>query len=113
MISSIIEAARKENGLEVFEMGNSDQYLARFTTNGIERMKAELKRWADYKLPINKFINKLKIIVDTQENQYPDAISDTRDFSFSDKYKYLTIGRESLHVFFYKKTNFLPEPQFS
>ena len=28
MISSMTEAVRKENGLEVFEMGNGDQYLA-------------------------------------------------------------------------------------
>ena len=32
------------------------------------------------------------MIVDTQENQYRDAISDTGDFGFSDKYKNLTIG---------------------
>ena len=28
MISSMTEAVRKENGLEEFEMGNGDQYLA-------------------------------------------------------------------------------------
>ena len=44
MISSMIEAVRKENGLIVFEMGNGDQYFAQFTTNGIESMNAELKR---------------------------------------------------------------------
>ena len=44
MISSMIEAARKENGLIVFDMGNGDQYLAQFTTNDIESMNAELKR---------------------------------------------------------------------
>ena len=44
MISSMIEAVRKENGLIVFDMGNGDQYLAQFTTNGIESMNAELKR---------------------------------------------------------------------
>ena len=44
MISSMIEAVRKENGLIVFEMGNGDQYFAQFTTNGIESMIAELKR---------------------------------------------------------------------
>ena len=42
MISSMIEAVRKENGLEVFKMGNGDQYLPQFTTNGIEGMNAEL-----------------------------------------------------------------------
>lgn len=92
MISSMIEAVRKENGLEVFKMGNGDQYLSQFTTNGIEGMNAELKRWFDSKLPINQLISKLKMIVDAQENQYRDAISDTGDFS--DKYKYLTIGSE-------------------
>ena len=40
----MIEAVRKENGLIVFDMGNGDQYLAQFTTNGIESMNAELKR---------------------------------------------------------------------
>ena len=54
-------------------MGNGDQYLAQFTTNGVESMNAELKRWVDSKLPINQFINKLKMIVDAQENQYRDA----------------------------------------
>ena len=44
MISSMIEAVRKENGLIVFEMGIGDQYFAQFTTNGIESMIAELKR---------------------------------------------------------------------
>ena len=34
------------------------------------------------------------MIVDAQENQYHDAISDTGDFGFSDKYKNLTIGRK-------------------
>ena len=43
MISSMIEAIRKENGLIVFEMGNGDQYFAQFTTNGIESVNAELK----------------------------------------------------------------------
>ena len=33
------------------------------------------------------------MIVDAQENQYRDVISDTGDFSFSDKYKNLTTGR--------------------
>ena len=36
------------------------------------------------------------MIVDAQENQYHDAISDTGDFGFSDKYKNLTIGRKCL-----------------
>ena len=44
MISSLIEAVRKENGLIVFDMGNGDQYLTQFTTNDIESMNAELKR---------------------------------------------------------------------
>ena len=44
MISSMIEAVRKENCLIVFEMGIGDQYFAQFTTNGIESMIAELKR---------------------------------------------------------------------
>ena len=43
MIRSMIEAVRKENGLEVFEKGNGNQYLAQFTTNSIESMNAELK----------------------------------------------------------------------
>ena len=94
MISSMIEAVRGENGLEVFEMRNGDQYLAQFTTNGVESMNAELKRWVDSKFPIDQFINKLEMIVDAQENQYRDALSDTGDFSFSNKYKYLIIGRE-------------------
>ena len=48
----------------------------------------------DSKLPIDQFIKNLKTIVDAQENQYYDAISDTGDFSFSGKYKHLTIGHE-------------------
>ena len=42
MISYMIEAVRKENGLIVFEVGNGDQYLAQFTNNGTESMNAEL-----------------------------------------------------------------------
>ena len=42
MISYLIEAVRKENGLIVFEMGNGDQHLAQFTNNDIESMNAEL-----------------------------------------------------------------------
>ena len=34
------------------------------------------------------------MIVDAQENQYHDAISDSGDFGFRDKYKNLTIGYE-------------------
>ena len=40
----MIEAVRKRNVLEGFEMGNGDQYLLQFTTNGVESMNAELKR---------------------------------------------------------------------
>ena len=64
MISSMIEAVQKENGLEVFEIENGDQYLAQFTTNSIESMNAELKRRVDSKLLIDQFINKLKMIAD-------------------------------------------------
>ena len=62
-------------------MSNGDQYFAQFTTNGIESMDAELKRVL---IPIEQFINKLKMIVDAQENQYHDAISGIGDFGFSD-----------------------------
>ena len=44
MISSMIEAVRKESGLIVFDKGNGDHYLPQFTTNGIESMNAELKQ---------------------------------------------------------------------
>ena len=44
MISSLIEAVRKENGLIVFDTSNGDQYLAQFTINDTESMNAELKR---------------------------------------------------------------------
>ena len=94
MISSMIEAVQKENGLEVFEMGNGDQYLAQFTTNNIESTNAELKRCVDSKLLIDQFINKLKMIVDVWENQYRDTISHIGDFSFSNKYKNVNIGRK-------------------
>ena len=57
-------------------------------------MNAELKRCVDSKLLIDQFINKFKMIVDAYENQYGDTISHTADFSFSNKYKNLTIGRE-------------------
>ena len=43
MINSMIEAVRRENGLEVFEMGNGDQYLAQFNANGVESIKAAFK----------------------------------------------------------------------
>ena len=56
MISSMTEAVRKENGLIVFDMGNGDQYLAQFTTNGIESMNAELKRVL---IPSFRLINSL------------------------------------------------------
>ena len=56
MISSMIEAIRKENGLIVFEMSNGDQYFVQFTTNGIESMNAELKRVL---IPSFRLINSL------------------------------------------------------
>ena len=62
--SKYYDKQQKENGPEVFEMGNGDQYLAQFTTNSIESMNAELKRCVDSKLLIDYFINKLKMIVD-------------------------------------------------
>ena len=64
MISSMIEAVQKENCLEVFEMGDGDQYLKQFTTNSIQSMNAELKQCVDSKILIDQFINKLKMIVD-------------------------------------------------
>ena len=91
MISSMIEAVQKENDLEVFEMRNGGQYLAQFTTNSVECMNAELKRCVDSKLLFDQFINKLKMIVDDQNH---DTISYTGDFSFSNRYKNLTIGRK-------------------
>ena len=57
-------------------------------------MNAEMKRWFDSKLPIDQFVNKLKMISDVPGNQYRYTISDTGDFSFSNKYKYLTVSRE-------------------
>ena len=84
MISSMTEAIRKENGLTVFEIGNG----------------------VDSNLPIEQFINKLKMIVDAQENQYHDAISDTGDFGFSNKYKNLTIGADVLCMM-QQKANFI------
>ena len=56
IISSMIEVIQKENGLIVFEMSNGDQYFAQFTTNGIERMNAELKRVL---IPSFRLINSL------------------------------------------------------
>ena len=76
----MIEAVQKENGLEVFQLGNGGQYLAQFTTNSVECMNAELKPCVDSKLLIDQFINKLKMIVDDQNS---DTISHTGDFSFS------------------------------
>ena len=89
----MIEAVREKNGLKSVEMGNGDQYLPQFTTDGVE-MNTELKRWVSSNLPIDLFINKLKMSFNVPENQYRDAISDTGYFSFSNKYKYLTNGRE-------------------
>ena len=43
MISRTIETLQKENGLELFEMENGDQYLQQFTTNGVKVINAELK----------------------------------------------------------------------
>ena len=43
MISRTIESLQKENGLELFEMENGDQYLQQFTTNGVKVINAELK----------------------------------------------------------------------
>ena len=60
----MLEAVRKENGLEVFEMENGGHYLAQFTTSSVESMNAELKRCVDSKLLIDQFINKLKMVVD-------------------------------------------------
>ena len=87
----MLEAVRKENGVEVFEMENGGHYLAQFTTNSIESMNAELKRCVDSKLLTDQFINKVKMIVDDQNRH---TISHTGDFSFCNKYKNFTTGRE-------------------
>ena len=50
-------------------MGNCDQYLAHFPTDGVGSMNAELKLCFDSKLYIDQFVNKLKMIVAAQENQ--------------------------------------------
>ena len=54
-----------------------------FTTNSVESINAELKRWINSKLPVKKFITIFKKIIDSQEHQYDEAISRTRDVSFS------------------------------
>ena len=91
----MIEAVREKNDLKwSVEMGNGDQYLPQFTTDGVESMNTEVKRWVNSNLPIDLFLNKLKMSFNVPENQYRDAISDTGYFSFSNKYKYLTNGRE-------------------
>ena len=54
MISRTIETLQKENGLELFEMENGDQYLQQFTTNGVKVINAELKWWLHSKAAIDQ-----------------------------------------------------------
>ena len=55
-----------------------------FTTNSVESINAELK----------KFITIFKKIIDSQEHQYDEAISRTRDVSFSLPFKHLEVDRK-------------------
>ena len=45
-------------------------------------------------IPVEKFINAFKKIIDSQEHQYDEAISRTGDVSFSLSFKHLKVGRE-------------------
>ena len=65
-----------------------------FTTNSVESINAELKRWINSKLPVKKFITIFKKIIDSQEHQYDEAISRTRDVSFSLPFKHLEVDRK-------------------
>ena len=77
-----------------FSTNSDEEFVEIFTTNGVEGINAELKRWINSKLPVEKFITSFKKIIDSQEHQYDEAISRTGDVSFSLSFKHLEVGRE-------------------
>ena len=94
MKASLIQPVRKENGFKVFNEKSNEEFVESFTTNGIESINAELKRWINSKLLLEKFITAFKKIIDSQEHQYHEVISRTGDISFSLSFRYLEVGRE-------------------
>ena len=82
--------------LRFFNENNNEEFVEIFTTNSVGSINAELKRWINSKLPIEKFITAFKKIIDSQEHQYDEAIRITGDVSFSLSFKHLEVGREWL-----------------
>ena len=80
--------------LRFFNENNNEEFVESFTKNSVGSINAELKRWINSKLPIEKFITAFKKIIDSQEHQYDEAISRTGDFSFSLSFKHLEVGRK-------------------
>ena len=94
MKASLIQPVRKENAFKVFNEKSNEEFVEIFTTNGVESINAELKRWINSKLSVEKFITAFKKIIDSQEHQYDEAISRTGDVSFSLSFRPLEVGRE-------------------
>ena len=94
MKASLIQLMKKENGFKVFNENSNDEFVEIFTTNGVESVNAELRRWINSKLPVEKFITAFKKSIDSQEHQYDEPTSRTGDVGFRLSFKHLEVGRE-------------------
>ena len=68
MKASLIQPVRKENGFKVFNENSNEEFVEIFTKNSVESINAELKRWINSKLLVEKFITASKKIIDSQES---------------------------------------------
>ena len=87
----MLPSTHKACGFTTVDDVNGKEYVPEFYTNDIENVNGQIKFWVNGKFPLDIFIQNMKDLIDCQKRQYIDAISETGDFEFAEKFKYLEI----------------------
>ena len=83
----MLPSTRKACGFTTLNDVNGKEYVPEFYTNDIENVNSQIKFWVNGKFPLDVFIQKMKDLIKCQERQYIDALSETGDFEFAEKFK--------------------------
>ena len=89
---AVLPSTHKACGFTILDDVNGKEYVLEFYTNDIENINSQIKFWVNGKFPLDVFIQKMKDLIQCQERQYIDATSETGDFEFAEKFKYLETG---------------------
>ena len=72
----MLPLTRKACGFTTLNDVNGKGYVPEFYTNDIENVNSQIKFWVNEKLPLDVFIQKIKDLIECNERQYIDAISE-------------------------------------